>query len=280
MNIHSKSNLIAANYEYSYAFGIATDETDGTYTWNFDKLQADRKQPHYFRPGQCAACGQHNYHNGVVLIHTPTGQLVELGWKCADNLDLGLQYVSDKATTLQQLARLRRETEEVRRKAELASAAQTWLRDHAAAAEALADTGWSAFARLMADSLATWGHLTEKQEQALLSVWEQHKAEANGLLAEAPTGRVAVVGFIQRIRLDEVWICGRPRITSKVLLLVVNADGRRWRAWGTLPNAASTAQVGDQLAFSAEFKPSDKDTSFGFFKRPTKVTLTTKSAQA
>ena len=49
-------------------------------------------------------------------------------------------------------------------------------------------------------------------------------------------------------------------------VMTVQADG--FKAWGTQPASISDARTGDKIEFTATLEASDRDKSFGFFKRP------------
>lgn len=54
-----------------------------------------------------------------------------------------------------------------------------------------------------------------------------------------------------------------------VRMLVQHATG--WKVWGSLPSNLADLQRGAEVEFDAAVKPSDRDTKFGFFSRPTKA---------
>jgi len=54
-------------------------------------------------------------------------------------------------------------------------------------------------------------------------------------------------------------------------------DNNGFVVWGSIPSIdgrVANCAKGDTITFSATVTPSDKDPKFGFFKRPTKATLT------
>jgi len=50
-------------------------------------------------------------------------------------------------------------------------------------------------------------------------------------------------------------------------------DDRGFKVWGTKPKAVDIDGKGSRVTFDAKVTRSDKDSQFGFFKRPTKVTV-------
>jgi hypothetical protein len=61
-----------------------------------------------------------------------------------------------------------------------------------------------------------------------------------------------------------------------VRMLVQHATG--WKVWGSLPKDLQSVQRGAEVEFDAAVKPSDRDTKFGFFSRPTKAREITETA--
>ena len=55
--------------------------------------------------------------------------------------------------------------------------------------------------------------------------------------------------------------------TEKMLV----GDDRGFRVWGSVPSKAYWVDKGARVIFNASLSKSNKDESFGFFKRPTKV---------
>ena len=60
-------------------------------------------------------------------------------------------------------------------------------------------------------------------------------------------------------------------------LKMLMMDNRGFKVWGTLPSKISEAEVGDEISFIAKLKPSDEDSSFGFFSRPSKPKIIKKA---
>lgn len=83
---------------------------------------------------------------------------------------------------------------------------------------------------------------------------------------------------------------GRIEITGKVLTVKVVdnmygrtvkmlvGDDRGFKVWGTRPDSLWQADKGARVSFTAAVTKSDKDESFGFYKRPTKAKLLTEAA--
>lgn len=107
----------------------------------------------------------------------------------------------------------------------------------------------------------------------------------------APSGRLEIVGTIRSAK----YVDSDFGSTLKMLV-----EGEGWKVWGSVPkNIAdseyyafysadgndpaddgigvwSGALIGREIKFTATVKPSDTDTSFGFFTRPTKAEISEK----
>ena len=57
-----------------------------------------------------------------------------------------------------------------------------------------------------------------------------------------------------------------------VLKMLVQ-DDRGFRVWGSVPASLDDAERESRISFTATVSQSDRDTKFGFFKRPTKAAI-------
>lgn len=145
----------------------------------------------------------------------------------------------------------------------------------------------SDFMNSVFEGLEHWGRLSKGQEAAVRKIMEKQKARdaakaaEYAAAAECPEGRVQVTGTILSVKLvDDGW--GDDK-TWKMLV----RDDSGFKVWGTIPTKLMeqtelyvTRQVYDNAAlkrqrvkFAAAIQPSDDDSKFGFFKRPTKSQL-------
>lgn len=76
-----------------------------------------------------------------------------------------------------------------------------------------------------------------------------------------PTGRVTIIGVVLKTEL-------RPSMYGEVLKMTVKSDDG-FMAWGTAPSGLGTIERGAKVTFVATLIPSETDSKFGFFKRPT-----------
>ncbi len=91
--------------------------------------------------------------------------------------------------------------------------------------------------------------------------------------ADCPSGRIDIEGVILSMREDE----SDFGVVTKIL---VKTD-TGYKVWGTLPTTYDSSnnlvyvQKGNRISFRATVTQSDKDSKFGFYKRPTGGRLVT-----
>lgn len=102
---------------------------------------------------------------------------------------------------------------------------------------------------------------------------EAREAAERAASADVPEGRHVVTGTIVRIRAEN-----NPFAYNRTVTKMLVRDDTGFKVWGTLPDALWGAEVGEHITFTASLTPSNDDTKFGFFKRPTKASTTTEDA--
>ena len=108
-------------------------------------------------------------------------------------------------------------------------------------------------------------------EQAEAELEARDRAHENG--EDAPEGRVVITGTVLSFK----W---QGSDYGDVLKMLVQ-DDRGFRVWGSVPASLDDAERESRISFTATVSQSDRDTKFGFFKRPTKaVVLDDESAAA
>lgn len=134
--------------------------------------------------------------------------------------------------------------------------------------------------RDIVDKQVRYGQLSEKQEAFLVNLTQQclnykqveaereAKRQAEREAAEDVPEydeRIRVVGEILSVRYNEEW--------DNYKMLV--KEERGFKLWGSLPKGVDPDEAkGGKIEFDARVERSDKDSQFGFFKRPTKVEFT------
>ena len=97
-------------------------------------------------------------------------------------------------------------------------------------------------------------HLQREQARA---------AEAKIVRTDCVLGKQTITGTVTKCYVKETDFGSRR--------VMVVLDDRGFSVWGTVPSAISFVKVGDWVQFNATVEASD-DSTFGFFKRPTKAT--------
>lgn len=124
--------------------------------------------------------------------------------------------------------------------------------------------------RDMARKLARYGSLSEGQLRYARSLKEQAEAPPEVFDGTFPDGqRVDVEGRVLAVKWRPGPVPWHPGVL-KMLVALRDAEGREYKAWGTVPQAIDPDR-GDRVAFRATFKRSDDDPHFGFFSRPAKA---------
>ena len=123
------------------------------------------------------------------------------------------------------------------------------------------------FYKKMMDALEEYGSLTEGQTKAVSAMlarskakvaeWSKADQERTANAEDCPEGRVEITGKVLNLTLVEnSW--------GETCKMLVEAD-QGFRLYGTAP---AEAEKGETITFTATVTPSDRDTKFGFFKRP------------
>jgi hypothetical protein len=232
---------------------------------------------HHEHGGNCHICGSVNVIYTALFYHKPSNVYVRTGLNCADKLDCG------------EVERFRREVRTALEQRAGKNKAKALLDLHGLAA------AWSIYTDQEADGreettlrdivgrLVKYGSISDKQMAfvgRLLDTIARRAEIAAQRAAEAETAapvpvsdkRMTVRGKVLSIRVPDYnrGECGPVR------MLVQHADG--WKVWGSLPIALADIERGTEVEFDAAVKPSDKDTKFGFFSRPTKAQVITRAA--
>ena len=82
---------------------------------------------------------------------------------------------------------------------------------------------------------------------------------------DAPEGRVVITGTVLSFK----WQSSEYGDVLKMLV----QDDRGFRVWGSVPKSLDDAERESRISFTATVSQSDRDTKFGFFKRPTKAVV-------
>lgn len=112
-------------------------------------------------------------------------------------------------------------------------------------------------------SLVRYGSLSDRQVAYMRSV-EQSLTTADEPRPDVVTGdSVTITGEIVSMSWKETAYGSRHVMTVR--------DDRGFTVWGSVPAAASDMTRGDRITLTAQVTVSDRDSSFGFYKRPRAV---------
>lgn len=267
---HRPASLVTEDYEYMWSgdntpeFGPGWAMQGGDYA-----LELSRRLARTDRLGrlthQCHHCGAHLRYFAI-LEHKPTGDLIAVGETCLDNR-------FDRATA--DFQKMRKAAELDRAKMRIKTAVAEFVSnnpDLAWMAEKVTPEPFAAngFLSDVARKLRQYGEISPNQYNAVVRVALDvvARAEAPVVVEEtAPVieGRIVVTGMVLSTKWQDSDFGGSLKMLVK--------DDRNFKVWGSVPSSA-TVYKGDRIVFTATVEKSDKDESFGFFKRPTKAVVT------
>lgn len=213
---------------------------------------------------RCTVCGAALRYVVVVMLDS-TGEFFVVGEDCAESLDLAAE-IGVKVTALRASAAERRDN------AKRVAQAEAYLAAHPAMGAFFALDG--DFPEDLFVSLYKWGSLTERQESAALRYLDKAQERAERLAKEAalPTapvveGRIEILGEVVSVKEEENPFSYYGGTITKILV----RDDRGFKVWGTAPSALGSVEKGARVAFTATVERSQKDETFGFYKRPAKA---------
>lgn len=224
--------------------------------------------------GTCHICGSANAIYTALFYHSKSNSYVRTGLDCAETLGCGNVAKFRKAvgSALEQKAG-KRKAQAVLEQANLSAAWTLYEQGQKSAVElpreetTLCDivNRLVQYGSVSAPQIAFLRRLVDQiANRAVIKA--QRQAEADKAAPVPVEGkRMTVRGTILSIKIPDYarGDCGPIR------MLVQHKDG--WKVWGSLPSNLSGTQKGARIEFDAMVKPSDRDTKFGFFSRPTKA---------
>ena len=220
----------------------------------------------------CDFCGA-RYVEGALFVHTPSGEHVTVGWQCADKLDFSINAEAERgfAKKLWERAARKAERHEALRAfvAETAPEIRRALRvDH--------DITRDIRARLI--DRPEWG-LSEAQINLLLKLAREAAEQASkpeDVYTPVIPGSYEVRGEVVALGWKENAYGERLVFTVKV---PAEADDGVFLLWGTVPAAIADGdvEVGDAVQFTANVERGDREEHFGFFKRPRRASIVSKT---
>jgi hypothetical protein len=244
-------------------------ETDYQYVRYAGDMEEQIAQGWYVnRQARCDHCNQPIKHF-VVLSHGVTNDHIIVGWQCYDET---FSY----ATQIElDLARAKKAAEAKIRRKMINTKREAWTKEHAELYAFLQTNSYNSFFGSLLNSVADWGSLTERQEEAAykaMQKWQARQEEkANEPEAqEAPSGRIQ----------GKFKVLGKKReqnpyaYNSYIWKMVAQETEKRYRIYVTIPTSVRyEVEKGSIVEMSVDLTPSDDDPTFAYGKRPTKATL-------
>lgn len=218
--------------------------------------------------GACACCGASFIH-GSVYRHRETGEAIDLGHICCEKSGL---YTDDEYQAAYK-ARVAQARESRRALNAQRAGLRRWVVANRETAKLLHVD--HKIARSMREKLidtgAKWG-LSDAQVALLKKLKHDLANRVEEVKASIPvTGdeRVEITGEIVSTKFQDNDFGGRYVMTVKV-----TTDAGIYLLWGTVPSKlGDDARRGLKVSFFARVEVSDRDASFGFIKRPTKIKI-------
>lgn len=222
--------------------------------------------------GQCDHCGAHIRYV-VVMKHNPTDSFIAIGETCYQE-----RFEGFDSKVAKDVDRLRKRAAAVRVLAKVRKATEEWLDadpDNLKAVEyAEANVEGNYFYADLLRKLKQYGPWSVGQRDAVLKGIARDAERAareaereTEVKVPCPTGKITVTGEIVKLDTTDGYMPGDIRYVMTV------KDDTGFLVWGTRPSALSRVEKGDRVTFTASVEQSDRDECFGFFKRPSKVSL-------
>lgn len=231
-------------------------------------------------PGKCGVCGA-GFVEGVMFVHTPTGELVFMGHDCADKYEAmydaseaELAHDRAKAALGKAIARKKNAEKRAAFISENAGLAEAFALVENLDDDAISKSRGLALLADMSQKLTKYLSLSPKQVALALKVAGEIRnpvekpAEPPSVPAPKTDERIEIEGLIVHTRVD-----GDERFSSiKMLVLVTTPEGQ-WKAWGTLPSSIIGKARGRRVRIRAKVRVSDKDPCFAILSRPTLISI-------
>ena len=228
------------------------EETGGTYS-------------HHEHGGNCMVCGSARAVWTVLYYHEKTNSYVRVGQDCADKIDMSCgdanafrKHIKNhmKAIAGNKKAIATLEAEGLSAAWELRN--REWSSDFGFEERTIRD---------LVDKLIRYGSLSEKQIAFMRNLFKQitdrpaiqaQRAKEHELAEECPSGRVIIKGHVISKKSVEGY---GGEMSTKVLI----QSETGFKVYGS---QFSRCQPGHYVEFKATVEVSEKDSKFGFFKRP------------
>jgi hypothetical protein len=301
---HRPSAIVPDEYTYVgqecikiYGFGDCAAQIEMRARIAAHMKQTGGQYASHVHGGNCMVCGSVNAIYTVLFHHVSTNTYVRMGQDCAIKCDMGGDFRNSA---------FRAAVDDARKHHAGKAKAQAILGDNGVGSawdvysKQESSQDWPYEERTIKDivgKLVQYGSVSDNSMRFLKNLVDriEHRAEIQAArdrqrlqeamtAADCPSGRIDVEGVILSMREDE----SDYGVVTKCL---VKTDAG-YKVWGTLPVLyrmegtraySQDAAKGDRISFRATVTQSDKDSKFGFYKRPTGgrlITATTTNTDA
>lgn len=276
--IHTPANFDPANYEI---VDYIDNKRPAYYGQPIQQLELEIREwtetnirlfgeNFHSRIHKCEHCNHSGHVRYIAVVnYIPTNTLHSFGYICAERLEIKdkaafrLRFIKDKASIDHAKA------ESYKLRAKFNETNEEFLKVLENASKMNLSNGF------LIDIIAKFHNTnnvpSELQVKMFLISFEKYlnfqkcHEEEQTQLTSCPEGRITISGTILAIKNHE----SQFGLSWKMLVL----DDRKFKIWGSLPSKLSVEDKGKKVKFDAMITKSNKDQSFGFFKRPTKVCL-------
>lgn len=280
-DIHSEKNLKPEDYQVlRYFYTQFNDHTAPTMAWEVEEYRQEMEEVQAMLKDRgamihggwsnCDHCGAY-YHHGVLLEHIHTGELITVGWICAEN-----RFSLDNITY--ERRRIEKVLKQIKHRRCKREKIKTFVKENRHEVRLITrHSKHSEFMRSLRSQLISRGELSEAQVDAVekaaeyvVKRAEEQAARDTEPKSPAPEGRVVITGEIVHTKFQD----HQYGTTFKML---VKCDG--FRVWSTVPVAIESEDgqfielKGRHVEFTATLEQSKDDETFAFAKRPTKASL-------
>lgn len=273
-DIHSPSQIIPADYQYVAVQHInIKDLGDMAFlqseinAFNAHRAVTGGDFSQHEHGGYCDICGSVNCIYTAIFYHAKTNVYIKCGFDCAEKLGMGdiARFRTFREVCKEALAHKagKVKAQQILADAGLSKAWEIYTSDNNP------QIGEVATLKSIVENLVRYGSLSDKQigyVNTLIRRIETHDARMAQRAAEkantpdCPEGLQTISGQVVKVDVQV------NQFGSRSVMTVKSTAG--WLVWGTIPSRLSDVQRGDNVTFTADVKRSDKDRTFGFFKRP------------
>lgn len=272
-DVHSPTNLVTEDYDFAFAYDSHPEEGDGR--WRVEQMGRLMADGWTFgensSAGDCYHCGA-RLRYVAVLMHRPTHSLVKVGEQCLENR---FELASVEFHRLRKAAELNRARQAIKHR-RLAWFAVDQDRQVAFEwADAMVndgDYGYSGMRHNFVHTVRRYGDTTDKFVRAIMRDMVRTERRAEERAAQEALARPVVGGQGVTVEGEVVSVKWHDNDYGGKLVMTVK-DDRGFLVWGTVPAAIDSVERGQRVRFVANVEASDRDETFGFFRRPRKATI-------